>query len=267
MEDLLNEVAGEIEAFSAQIGLHIMQAVMEHEVGKKVGVCGQQKAYRRDAMVLASALRTDRRHFRPLEPQYEDITILRSLSCRREELVSLIGICFSAAQLPRWGLYALIEAVDAEPARVFGSRCRQPDVIEQRRPRDRCSHVSRDQRIRRQAEPIEPFVLGLEVEVAKDDDVLLKRVRCELGLIDLVEHFGFGPSFPLGAAEDGVHRDQRKIELVCLKRSDERLANEDIGRVVPYPTRSIEIDLHSGRERAVNLHFPAFDEADFERYR
>ena len=43
---------------------------------------------RRDAMVLASALRTDRRHFRSLEPQYEDITILRSLSRRREELVS-----------------------------------------------------------------------------------------------------------------------------------------------------------------------------------
>ena len=42
---------------------------------------------RRDAMVLASALRTDRRHFRSLEPQYEDITILRSLSRRREELV------------------------------------------------------------------------------------------------------------------------------------------------------------------------------------
>ena len=43
MEDLVREVAGEIEAFSAQIGLHIMQAVMEHEVGEKVGVWGQQK--------------------------------------------------------------------------------------------------------------------------------------------------------------------------------------------------------------------------------
>ena len=42
---------------------------------------------RRDAMVLASALRTDGRHFRRLEPPYEDVTILRSLSRRREELV------------------------------------------------------------------------------------------------------------------------------------------------------------------------------------
>ena len=46
MEGLLSEVAGEIEAFSARIGLHIMQAVMEHEVVEKVGVWGQQKAYR-----------------------------------------------------------------------------------------------------------------------------------------------------------------------------------------------------------------------------
>ena len=49
MEDLLSEVAGEIEAFSARIGLHIMQAVMEHEVSEKVGVWGQQKAYRHGA--------------------------------------------------------------------------------------------------------------------------------------------------------------------------------------------------------------------------
>ena len=42
MEDLVSEVAGEIEAFSAQIGLHIMQAEMEHEVSEKVGVWGQE---------------------------------------------------------------------------------------------------------------------------------------------------------------------------------------------------------------------------------
>ena len=46
MEGLLSEVASEIEAFSAQIGLHIMQAVMEHEVVDKIGVWGQQKAFR-----------------------------------------------------------------------------------------------------------------------------------------------------------------------------------------------------------------------------
>lgn len=43
---------------------------------------------RRDAMVLASALSTDRRHFRSLEPQRDDIRTLRTLSRRREELVT-----------------------------------------------------------------------------------------------------------------------------------------------------------------------------------
>jgi transposase len=39
-------------------------------------------------MVLASALRTDRRHFRSLEPQRDDIRTLRAFSRRREELVT-----------------------------------------------------------------------------------------------------------------------------------------------------------------------------------
>ena len=43
---------------------------------------------RRDALVLASALRTDRNHFRRIEPQNPDITILRELNRTREELVS-----------------------------------------------------------------------------------------------------------------------------------------------------------------------------------
>lgn len=43
---------------------------------------------RRDAMVLASALRTDKRHFRSLEPQRDDIRTLRTFSRRREELVT-----------------------------------------------------------------------------------------------------------------------------------------------------------------------------------
>ena len=41
---------------------------------------------RRDAMVLASALRTDRRHFRSLEPQDSDIIALREFNRIREEL-------------------------------------------------------------------------------------------------------------------------------------------------------------------------------------
>ena len=43
---------------------------------------------RRDALVLASALRTDRGHFRSLEPQDPDIIILRELNRTREELVA-----------------------------------------------------------------------------------------------------------------------------------------------------------------------------------
>ena len=42
---------------------------------------------RRDALVLASALRTDRPHFRSLESQDPDVTILRELNRTREELV------------------------------------------------------------------------------------------------------------------------------------------------------------------------------------
>ena len=42
---------------------------------------------RRDALVLASALRTDRPHFRLLEPQDPDIINLRELNRTREELV------------------------------------------------------------------------------------------------------------------------------------------------------------------------------------
>ena len=42
---------------------------------------------RRDAMVLASALGTDRRHFRRLEPRGPDIIVLRELNRTREELV------------------------------------------------------------------------------------------------------------------------------------------------------------------------------------
>lgn len=43
---------------------------------------------RRDARVLASALRTDRRHFRRLEPQNPDIAVLRELTRTREELMA-----------------------------------------------------------------------------------------------------------------------------------------------------------------------------------
>jgi len=46
MEELLCEVNGQIEAFSAQVGMRIMLAVMEHEVDKIVGEWGRPSAYR-----------------------------------------------------------------------------------------------------------------------------------------------------------------------------------------------------------------------------
>ena len=45
-DQLLGEVAVEIEAFSAQIGLRIMHAVMEQEVDKMLGPWGRQSAWR-----------------------------------------------------------------------------------------------------------------------------------------------------------------------------------------------------------------------------
>ena len=41
---------------------------------------------RKDALVLASALRTDRRHFRRVEPQNPDVIVLRELNRTRDEL-------------------------------------------------------------------------------------------------------------------------------------------------------------------------------------
>jgi hypothetical protein len=46
VDQLLGEVVVEIETFSAQIGLRIMHAVMEHEVDKVVGTWGRQSAHR-----------------------------------------------------------------------------------------------------------------------------------------------------------------------------------------------------------------------------
>ena len=46
MEELLGEVTGEFEAFSARVGTRIMHEVMEHEVGRIVGPWGRQSAYR-----------------------------------------------------------------------------------------------------------------------------------------------------------------------------------------------------------------------------
>ena len=46
MEELLCEVNGQIEAFSAQVGMRIMHAVMEQELGKIVGEWGRPSAYR-----------------------------------------------------------------------------------------------------------------------------------------------------------------------------------------------------------------------------
>jgi transposase-like protein len=46
MEELLAGIRNDIEAFSAQVGLQIIQGVMEQEIARKTGTWGQQLAYR-----------------------------------------------------------------------------------------------------------------------------------------------------------------------------------------------------------------------------
>ncbi|MCY4379766.1 MAG: IS110 family transposase [Candidatus Dadabacteria bacterium] len=60
---------------------------------------------RRDALVLASALRTDRPHFRRLEPQDSDTIILRELNRTREELVSERTRCVNRLRGLLWRYY------------------------------------------------------------------------------------------------------------------------------------------------------------------
>lgn len=60
---------------------------------------------RRDAMVLASALRTDRPHFRRLEPQDSDTIILRELNRTRGELVAERTRCINRFRGLLWRYY------------------------------------------------------------------------------------------------------------------------------------------------------------------
>ena len=60
---------------------------------------------RRDALVLALALRTDRRHFRRLEPLDPDIIILRELNRTREELVGERTRCVNRLRGLLWRYY------------------------------------------------------------------------------------------------------------------------------------------------------------------
>ena len=46
MEELLAGIRNDIEAFSAEVGLKIIQGVMEQEISRKVGKWGKQCAWR-----------------------------------------------------------------------------------------------------------------------------------------------------------------------------------------------------------------------------
>ena len=67
-------------------------------------VCGA-KDDRRDAQVLASALRTDRSHFRRIEPQDSDIIVLRELNRIREELTAERIRCVNRLRGLLWRYY------------------------------------------------------------------------------------------------------------------------------------------------------------------
>ena len=60
---------------------------------------------RRDALVLASALRTDRPHFRRIEPQNSDTIILRELNRTREELIAERTRCVNRFRELLWRYY------------------------------------------------------------------------------------------------------------------------------------------------------------------
>ena len=60
---------------------------------------------RKDALVLASALRTDRSHFRRIEPQDSNVIILREFNRIREELVSERIRCVNRLRALLWRYY------------------------------------------------------------------------------------------------------------------------------------------------------------------
>jgi len=64
MEELLSEVNGQIEAFSAQVRMRIMHAVMEHEVGKILGEWGRQSAYRHGSQPGYNSIRGPQGEYR-----------------------------------------------------------------------------------------------------------------------------------------------------------------------------------------------------------
>ena len=60
---------------------------------------------RKDALVLASTLRTDRSHFRRIEPQDSNVIILREFNRTREELVSQRIRCVNRLRALLWRYY------------------------------------------------------------------------------------------------------------------------------------------------------------------
>ena len=74
---------------------------------------------RRDALVLASALRTDRGHFRSLEPQDPDIIILRELNRTREELVAERTRLVNRLRSLLWRYYPQFSELIGKPVRSW----------------------------------------------------------------------------------------------------------------------------------------------------
>ena len=74
---------------------------------------------RRDAMVLASALRTDRRHFRRLEPQDPDTITLRELNRTREEIVGERTRLVNRLRELLWRYYPQLNELVGKPVRSW----------------------------------------------------------------------------------------------------------------------------------------------------
>jgi transposase-like protein len=93
MEELLCEVNGQIEAFSAQVGMRIMHAVMEYEVGKIVGEWGRQSAYRHGATensTVAKSLLEDLME-RGLDPDRPMLFVIDGSKALRKAIREVFG--------------------------------------------------------------------------------------------------------------------------------------------------------------------------------
>ena len=92
---------------------------------------------RRDALVLASALRTDRSHFRRIESQSSDIIVLRELNRTREELVSERTRCVNRFRGLLWRYYPQFNELMGKTVRPWHTELWElipcPDAVKRKR--------------------------------------------------------------------------------------------------------------------------------------